>query len=179
MKLCVVLNASAGSLIGSVLDEARAEIERGFVAVGHQVIVHTPEGKDLAETLTQAAGSDCDAVVIGGGDGSIATAADICARENMPLGVLPLGTMNMLAKDLSIPLNLKDAIEALGQGDIRAIDMGDVNGETFLCNATLGLVPFVGAERENQRGKPRLHQAADLRAGEDRRRLGHRAASAR
>jgi diacylglycerol kinase family enzyme len=162
MKLAVVLNASAGSLIGKAIDEARAVIEQGFAAAGNQVEIYTPDGKDLVDTLVTVARSGCDAVVIGGGDGSIATAADVCARENVPLGVLPLGTMNMLAKDLAIPLNLKDAIEALGRGQVRAIDVGEVNGETFLCNATLGLVPFVGAEREHQRGKPRLQMVAAM-----------------
>ncbi len=162
MKLAVVLNASAGSLIGKAIEEARAEIEQGFAASGNEVEVHTPEGKDLVDTLVRVARSGCDAVVIGGGDGSIATAADVCARENVPLGVLPLGTMNMLAKDLAIPLTLKAAIDALGRGQIRAIDIGEVNGETFLCNATLGLVPYVGEEREHQRGKPRWQMAGAM-----------------
>jgi diacylglycerol kinase family enzyme len=153
MRLCVVLNASAGSLIGAGVDKTKARIEAGFSAPGNSVDVRTPEGDQLEATLKEAAGQDFDAIIVGGGDGTIATAAAICAKADVPLGVLPLGTMNMLAKDLQIPLDLEKAIEALGRGEVRAIDMGEVNGEIFLCNSTLGLVPMVGRERENQRGK--------------------------
>ena len=162
MKLCVVLNASAGSLIGAGVDATKAKIEAGFATGGNSVEVRTPEGQDLVATLQQAAGEGFDAIVIGGGDGTIATAAAICARADVPMGVLPLGTMNMLAKDLQIPLDLEKAIAALGQGEIRAIDMGEVNGEVFLCNSTLGLVPLVGRERENQRGKNWLSTIAGM-----------------
>jgi diacylglycerol kinase family enzyme len=154
MKLCVVLNASAGSLIGLGIDKVKAEIEAGFRSAGCEIEVRTPEGRELVAVLEDAAVAGFDAIVVGGGDGTIATAADICSRTDVPLGVLPLGTMNMLAKDLDIPLTLGDAIRALGRGEIRHIDIGVVNGETFLCNSTLGLVPVIGQERENQRGKP-------------------------
>ena len=162
MKLCVILNASAGSVIGAGVDATKARIEAGFNTGGNSVELRTPEGKDLVATLQDAAGQGFDAIVIGGGDGTIATAAAICARADVPLGVLPLGTMNMLAKDLQIPLDLEKAIAALAQGQIRAIDMGEVNGEVFLCNSTLGLVPLVGRERENQRGKNWLSTIAGM-----------------
>ena len=153
MNLCIILNASAGSLIGLGIDKVKAEIKQGFEQAGHKVELRTPEGKQLVSTLQDAAQGGFDAIVIGGGDGTIATAADICAHADVTLGVLPLGTMNMLAKDLHIPLTLPEAIAALGQAETRRIDMAEVNGESFLCNSTLGLVPFVGEERENQRGR--------------------------
>ncbi len=158
MKLCVVLNASAGTVIGGGVEKTKGDIERGFDAGGNHVEVLTPKGDELVRTLQEATARGYDAIVVGGGDGTIATAADICAKAGVPLGVLPLGTMNMLAKDLKIPLDLGKAIEALAQGDIRNIDIGEVNGETFLCNSTIGIVPLVGQEREKQRGRspPRM-----------------------
>jgi diacylglycerol kinase family enzyme len=153
MKLCAVLNASAGSLVGKALDETVALVREGFVTTGATIEIRTPEAKDLTATLEKTASENWDAIIIGGGDGTIATAADICAKHDMPLGVLPLGTMNMLARDLTIPLTLREAIPALAEGEIRHIDMASVNGQTFLCNATFGLVPMVGREREAQRGK--------------------------
>jgi diacylglycerol kinase family enzyme len=154
MNLCAILNASAGSLVGKALDETVAAVREGFAATGATIEIRTPEAKDLTATLEKTAGENWDAIIIGGGDGTIATAADICAKHGMALGVLPLGTMNMLARDLTVPLTVKDAIAALATGEIRNIDMAEVNGEIFLCNATFGLVPMVGSEREAQRGKP-------------------------
>ena len=156
MNLCAILNASAGSLVGKALDETVAAVREGFAAAGATIEIRTPEAKDLTATLEKTASEDWDAIIIGGGDGTIATAADICAKYDMAMGVLPLGTMNMLARDLTIPLTVKEAIPALAQGEIRHIDMAAVNGQTYLCNATFGLVPMVGSEREAQRGKALL-----------------------
>lgn len=133
MRIAVVLNSSAGSLLGR--HEAEAEVAR-----------------HLAAALAHGA----DAVVVGGGDGTIAAAAARLKHGEVALGILPLGTMNMLARDLGIPLGLAAAADALAQGAIRAIDVAEVNGETYLCNAVIGSPSWLGRHRERHRGRASL-----------------------
>lgn len=62
-----------------------------------------------------------------GGDGTVACAARVLAGGAMPLGILPSGTMNLLARDLAIPIgDLAAAVVCLAEGMPRAIDVGEV-----------------------------------------------------
>jgi diacylglycerol kinase family enzyme len=74
-------------------------------------------------------------------------------RTRRILGVLPLGTMNLLAKDLGVPLQPEDAITALARGRPRQIDVAEVNGRLFLSHAVIGLYPRMVRERERQRAQ--------------------------
>ena len=60
---------------------------------------------------------------MGGGDGTIAAAAQRLAGTGVPLGILPLGTMNLLARDLGLPTGLEAAAAALAHGHARAVDV--------------------------------------------------------
>jgi diacylglycerol kinase family enzyme len=93
-----------------------------------------------------------EALVVAGGDGTMACAAAVMAERHLPLGVLPLGTMNLLAKDLAIPLDLDGAIAVLRAGATRHIDLGDVNGHVFLTSSQLGITARMARHREAQRG---------------------------
>jgi diacylglycerol kinase family enzyme len=91
------------------------------------------------------------ALIIGGGDGT-AVAGAVAARDvGIPLGILPLGTFNHAARDLRMPLDPGEAIDALVGGKVREIDLGVVNGRPFLCVCVLGFYP----ERANPDGANR------------------------
>jgi diacylglycerol kinase family enzyme len=66
------------------------------------------------------------------------------------MGVLPLGTLNHFAKDLRIPLDIKQAIATLAEGYVTEVDLGEVNGRVFLNNSSLGIYPDVVRERRRQ-----------------------------
>ena len=68
----------------------------------------------------------------------------------MPLGVLPLGTLNHFAKDLGIPEKLEDAVALITAGHTRRVDLGEVNGEIFINNSSLGIYPYLVSDRERQ-----------------------------
>jgi len=80
-----------------------------------------------------------DLVIIGGGDGTLNAAVDGLFDTQLPLGILPLGTANDLARTLGIPTCLTDACEIIGTGQLRRIDLGWVNGKHFFNVASLGL----------------------------------------
>jgi len=158
VRITVVLNKSAGTLMGMDADATAARIGEAFRAAGHETNVLTTLGRDVPRVLKQACEADMDAVVVGGGDGTIATAAHHMVGKDMALGILPLGTMNLLAKDLRIPSDLDEAAHGLAHGSIRTIDACDVNGRVYLNNAVLGLYPRMVEERERQRGVHHLRK---------------------
>ncbi len=91
-------------------------------------------------------------LLIGGGDGTIRSIAAIALKKGFSFGLLPMGTMNLLAHDLGIPLPLSKTMEAYKTStkDI-AIDVGMVNGENFLCCAGIGIMPEASKYRETLR----------------------------
>jgi YegS/Rv2252/BmrU family lipid kinase len=78
-------------------------------------------------------------VIVGGGDGTLNAAAEGVVACGLPLGVLPLGTANDLARTLSLPTDLAAAAEVILAGRTRQIDLGRINGKPFFNVASMGL----------------------------------------
>jgi diacylglycerol kinase family enzyme len=154
MRVAVVINSAAGSLLGR--EAAEAEVARHLEAAGLDAILVPDHAGGLPARLDDAVAHGADAVVVGGGDGTIAAAASRLMNTLTALGILPLGTMNMLAKDLGIPLALDAAAEALAHGTVREIDVAEVNGHVYLCNSVIGSPSWLGRHRERHRGKASL-----------------------
>jgi diacylglycerol kinase family enzyme len=90
---------------------------------------------------------------VDGGDGTIASAAQIIAGTDVELALLPLGTFNHFARDLGIPTDLHEAAALAAHGMARGIDIGSVNGFRFVNNASIGLYPLMVRQREAVRKK--------------------------
>ncbi len=80
-----------------------------------------------------------DLVIVGGGDGTMNAAARGLIETRLPLGILPLGTGNDLARTLGLPLTLEEAADVIVAGHEQAIDVGEVNGLPFFNVASIGL----------------------------------------
>lgn len=80
-----------------------------------------------------------DLVIICGGDGSVSSGAMAVMESGLPLGIMPMGTANDLARTLGIPLDLEEAADVIAAGHQRKIDMGTVNGHAFFNVASIGL----------------------------------------
>jgi len=104
----------------------------------------------MIAAATRALARGVDAVVAGGGDGTINAVASVLAGSGVALGVLPLGTLNHFAKDLNIPLDLDQAIATIARGTTAQVDVGDVNGRIFVNNSSLGLYPHIVRARDQQ-----------------------------
>jgi diacylglycerol kinase family enzyme len=157
MRAIVLLNVAAGSVDSKETTEAVARVRAAFHAAGADASVSVVEPAGVAAAVAAAAGSDTDAVVLGGGDGTLNSGATVLAggdRQPKPLGILPLGTLNHFAKDLGIPMNLEEAVLTVVAGHVRIVDVGEVNGHVFLNNSSIGIYPEVVREREElqQRG---------------------------
>ncbi|HEY9749137.1 MAG TPA: lipid kinase [Allocoleopsis sp.] len=80
-----------------------------------------------------------DLVIVGGGDGTLNAAIEGLVDTQLPLGILPLGTANDLARTLRIPQSLPKACELIAKGHSQRIDLGRVNDKHFFNVASLGL----------------------------------------
>lgn len=80
-----------------------------------------------------------DRVVIGGGDGTLNAAIPGLLASKLPLGILPLGTANDLARTLGIPLDLEAAAQVIAAEKVWHVDVGQVNGHPFFNVASIGL----------------------------------------
>jgi diacylglycerol kinase family enzyme len=148
----VVLNGAAGTLAGLDCADVAARIEAAFSSAGHtaRVVVSAPDRLD-ADIRAAAADSAADVVVIGGGDGTVSRAAGRLDPLGKAMGVLPLGTLNLFARDLGIPVDLDAALAALATAELRKVDLGEVGGHVFLSNATFGIYPRMVRARERRR----------------------------
>ena len=90
--------------------------------------------------------SEADLVIIGGGDGTLNAAADALVEAGLPLGILPLGTANDLARTLEIPSSLIEASRVIAAGHTRRIDLGRINGKHFFNVASVGLSVHVARQ---------------------------------
>jgi len=154
MRVQAVINRKAGSALGYSAEQLANEAEAAFEEAGHEIEVHVVEPEDIEAALDKAVAEDPDIVVAGGGDGTVRSAASRLLGSTIALGVLPLGTVNRLARDLNIPLEPRAALRALASGGYREIDVAEVNGEIFLCNSMLGLPSEISQERQKLRGRP-------------------------
>ncbi|MFC7051446.1 diacylglycerol/lipid kinase family protein [Hansschlegelia quercus] len=152
MKVALVLNASAGSLMGR--PNAGDEIARKLSDAGMEVVaVLEGNSSDIVARMRRARDLPIDALITAGGDGTIAAGAEALLGTGIALGPLPLGTMNLLPKDLKIPLDIDAAIAALAGGETAKIDVAEVNGHVFLCNSMLGTPARLAERRERSRLK--------------------------
>jgi YegS/Rv2252/BmrU family lipid kinase len=94
---------------------------------------------DTGERLTrEAVRSGVDLVLASGGDGTITACVGGVAGSGVPLGVLPCGTGNLLARNLGLPLSLDEALAVALTGADRRLDVGAANGRPFVVMAGIG-----------------------------------------
>ena len=87
-------------------------------------------------------------VVAAGGDGTLNAVASKLMGTDIPMGILPLGTFNYVARVLNIPLDLLDAAKAISEGQPRSAHVAQLNQHIYLNNASLGLYPLFIQKRE-------------------------------
>ena len=142
------MNAGAGSIGQAHAQERAAAIKEAFRAAGVEVELHACPGARLTAVAHAAARSGVDAVVAAGGDGTVSAVASALVGGDVPMAVLPLGTLNHFARDLGMPTDLTEAARAIAAGNLDRVDAGEVNGRTFVNNSSIGLYPLVVKARD-------------------------------
>src|SRR3954447_9297302 len=127
MKIEAIVNATSGTVLSVGRDNLEMVLASAFAASGVEAVIAFVPCEELrssaATALKRARRGEIDAVVVGGGDGTVRTVAAVLAGTGVPLGILPLGTLNHFAKDLGIPLELDGAAAVIATGSARTIDV--------------------------------------------------------
>ncbi|MCE4223168.1 lipid kinase [Methylobacterium sp. C25] len=100
---------------------------------------------DCSAAIIRSAGG-CDLIILGGGDGTLNAAAPALIKTGLPLGILPLGTANDLARSLGLPLDPLAAAEAIVTRQPQPVDLGWVNGHYYFNVASIGFSADLAGE---------------------------------
>ncbi len=145
----IVVNEGSGAASGE--SDIKSEVEKAFAANDLQANISVAaSGEDMMNLAGKAAESDARIVVAGGGDGTISGVASKIIGTDKIFGILPLGTLNHFSKDLNIPPDLTEAARVIAAGHTKQIDVGEVNGQIFINNSSIGLYPNIVRRREKQ-----------------------------
>ncbi|NLE44103.1 MAG: diacylglycerol kinase family lipid kinase [Chloroflexi bacterium] len=153
MNAHLIYNPVAGPWDARVpLDRIRASLK----SHGWRVQLHVTErAGDATGFAREAARAGDDLVLVAGGDGTVNEALNGLVGSETALGVLPVGTGNVLARQLGMPvhplrqqLHFNEIVSGLVDGTVRDVDVGEANGRYFLCWAGIGLDAQVTVEME-------------------------------
>jgi diacylglycerol kinase (ATP) len=138
-KIAVV--AHGDKTLGGGLTELRAVLAReGYPDPLWYEVAKSSEAPKYAR---RAFDKGADVIFVWGGDGTVQCCIDALAGTDALLAILPAGTANLLATNLSIPIDLEEAVKVGLHGLQREIDTGTINGEHFAVMAGTGFDAFM------------------------------------
>ena len=122
IDVAVILNPGSGSAGRDTTPERIVEL---FAAEGRAAtILAAGPVRTVADQARAAVEGGCRIAVAAGGDGTVNAVATAVLGRDVPLGVLPMGTLNHFAKDLGLPLDPAAAVRVMVQGTVRRVDVG-------------------------------------------------------
>lgn len=151
MRCHILFNSHSGTALETGL--TGEELRDRLMAEGHEATVDSDSERDLEARIAEAIADEADIIVAAGGDGTVTAIAEALVGTEKTMAILPMGTANLLARDLNIPLQLDEWLPAFAGMQARRIDVGEVNGRVFLHKVVIGFVPGIAAGRELLRGR--------------------------
>ena len=141
-RVFVVVNAKSGN---SSPEEVRKAWKAHQVEGSGEYRIHEPgAGEDILAIVRGAVAQGFDTVVAAGGDGTVSAVANGLIGSGARLGIIPLGTANVLARELGIPLVLADACALLnGPNTTISIDAMKVKGTHYFTQIGIGVDAFM------------------------------------
>ena len=135
-RFALVFNQSAGAGRPRKLDRVVAQLEQQGA---HVTAIQTSSAADASRKVAAAAlGGNFDAVIAAGGDGTIRAVAAGAAGTNMPVGIVPLGTGNVMRHEIGLSTRARVIAQTLLEGPDIAVRGGLVNGAPFFLMAGAG-----------------------------------------
>ncbi len=147
--LPVLINREGGGAASAGAGLSQS-VTTAFSRTGVQADIQMLAASEMNQAIERAAASHAR-IVVAGGDGTIASAAQLLTETDVELAVLPLGTLNHFARDLQIPSSLDSAAELAANGTASPVDVGEVNDRRFINNASVGLYPSMVKDRDRIR----------------------------
>ena len=133
-RILAVFNPAAGRNRRERFDSVVTALREA----GNFVSVVTTEAAGHAEAIARTIGDDFDVIAAAGGDGTVNEIVNGLAGKKVALGLIPLGTANVLADEIKIPRGIETLARTLASGPIRDIHVGRVNGRRFVMMAGAG-----------------------------------------
>ena len=143
-----ILNPNAGTNS----QQKRAKIQRILAAVPDAKVWQTQKINHAKELTQKALAEGATKIIAIGGDGTVNEVASTLLHSQIPLGIIPMGSGNGLARHIGIPLSFEMALKRALNGTIITIDAGKWNDKIFFCTAGIGFDATVAAHFA-QRGK--------------------------
>lgn len=140
-RIACIYNAKSGSAVDKEFIEQQFQdlgIDIDFITIQSGVESISRKLNDQSYTYLIAAG----------GDGTVRLTAQLATQVHLPLGILPLGTLNHFAKDLGLPIGLAEAAKVIANEVFVKVDYCTVNEQVFLNNASIGIYPAIVTDRE-------------------------------
>ncbi len=135
----IIANLHSGGGHGQDQQRQLNQVRKKLQQQGWRVELCSTDGPGSGHRLaSQAVAAGVDVVISAGGDGTLNEIIQGLAGTDVALGILPMGTMNVWAREVGIPLNLQGALQVLLEGDYRRVDLGTANGRYFLLFAGIG-----------------------------------------
>jgi diacylglycerol kinase family enzyme len=147
-RIGAVINEKSGALPPQQKKDRLEEITALLVTRIHPEFFAIVPGDRIRQEIERLQKLGIEMLFVGGGDGTVSTAANILGNTDSILAVLGLGTKNHFCRDLGIPLEPVEAIHLMDTMQVKEIDLGEVNGIKFINNVSLGIYPRMVAERE-------------------------------
>lgn len=137
-RVFVVLNPVAGL---TNAEDSRDRISRFCEEQGWKCEIHeTQPDDDLKQIVQDALKDKVDMVIATGGDGTVSSVVTGMVNSHVPMGIIPAGTGNALARDLGIPLDLNGALTLLGgEHKVSAMDVMKIGDDFYVLNVSVGL----------------------------------------
>ena len=149
MAVPVLLNRGGGALAA---DPALADrVAEALKGARIDAEIELLSGGDCAVRARAVAERGDALLIVGGGDGTISAAASALVGTETKLGILPLGTLNHFARDLSIPADLDEAAKLIAGGKEQRVDVAEMGDRIFINNSAIGLYPLMVVDRDLQR----------------------------
>ena len=140
-KAMIIVNPSSGA---EESENYAEKLKKQLDAVAAEfVIKKTKKSGDAKEFAEEAALNDYEAVFVLGGDGTVSEAVNglMLHESKLPLGIIPLGTVNNVARAIGISMNPEKAIDSLEQLTVQQIDVGKLNDRYFISSTSVGPIP--------------------------------------
>lgn len=160
MRHTVVVNARAGTVLEAGADAFSSRLAAAFAARGSVAEIKLVPPRELEGALALAVDREDSVPVIAGGDGTINHVLPVLMRAPRPVGILPMGTVNVLGRDLGLYGELEQQVAALCAGEPVEMDVGRVNDRLFHSLSGLGFFSLMAREREHARRRFPFSRAA-------------------
>lgn len=139
--LLLLNRGSGGNDRGLDAREVCRIVEEAFREGGHEIASRIVEPGGLDAALKRAVAEAPAGLIIAGGDGTVSAAARHLGGTPIVLGIVPMGTFNLAARDLGVPLEIDEAARFLARAGSIAVDVLDAGGHACLCTTILGFYP--------------------------------------